>query len=293
MPAPAPDPNLSAHLQVLKTHCISCHSGYHSSWNDLVTDQDWIDSGLVNKNSPETSLIILISKNNPYSAGGTMPKVNNGYTVAQVNTLIAWINNMKDEAPAPSPAPAPAPAPSPSPTPGDGSFLIATNSSTRIGNAQYISSVLLDIFGSSISSEIEDSITKRVSAFGSPCGPYNDYLACDDIDSKSYDNPIYRNSTVAREGWRIKACKQSVISDSAVDNALSHIGRSVASAPNNTDLKSLYGLFNPGMEPSDAVITKLKAVSDKAQTLSASNKNRESWRYVLYTLCLDPIWQMY
>ncbi len=95
---PAPnqnDPSYQSYVKlansynIIKTRCFQCHS----QWQNLNTNQKWIDSGLVIKNNPENSLIINRLKN--FDPPGDMPSgANSALPNSEYITLTDWIETM-------------------------------------------------------------------------------------------------------------------------------------------------------------------------------------------------------
>lgn len=74
----------------LKKNCMSCHSGYHSSWTTFNTDQAWIESGLIESNDAYGSTLVIRLKN----MGGNMPKNNPQMSEEDFEKIIEWIDGL-------------------------------------------------------------------------------------------------------------------------------------------------------------------------------------------------------
>jgi hypothetical protein len=74
---------------IIKTRCFQCHS----QWQNLNSNQKWIDSGLVFKNNPESSSLINRLKN--FDPPGDMPSgANSAIPNDDYLTLVDWIESM-------------------------------------------------------------------------------------------------------------------------------------------------------------------------------------------------------
>ncbi len=78
--------------EVLKTNCISCHTGKHNSWESRQTEQAWVTSGLVNAGDAANSRLVTKLKNN----GGNMPKDNPQISDEDLAKIVDWINSIEN-----------------------------------------------------------------------------------------------------------------------------------------------------------------------------------------------------
>lgn len=76
--------------EVIQNRCINCHTGYHNSWNQYNSDQDWLDQGLVIKGDFRGSQIISRLQNE----GSDMPLFAAQIPEADYQLLKDWIENM-------------------------------------------------------------------------------------------------------------------------------------------------------------------------------------------------------
>lgn len=81
---------LDAAYTVLKNDCMSCHTGYHNSWNAYKTDLAWQNAGLVSPGSTAASTVYSRLKN----IGGDMPLLNPQISETERQTLETWITNL-------------------------------------------------------------------------------------------------------------------------------------------------------------------------------------------------------
>tara|TARA_R110000868_G_scaffold117600_15_gene312500 strand:+ start:7489 stop:7857 length:369 start_codon:yes stop_codon:yes gene_type:complete len=81
---------LDAAYTVLKNECMSCHTGYHNSWNTYKTDLAWQSAGLVNAGNPASSSVYFRLKN----VGGDMPQLNPQISETERQILDDWISQL-------------------------------------------------------------------------------------------------------------------------------------------------------------------------------------------------------
>lgn len=81
---------LNAAYTVLKNECMSCHTGYHNSWNAYKTDAAWQSAGLVVAGSTAASSVYGRLKN----VGGDMPLLNPQISDSERQTLETWITSL-------------------------------------------------------------------------------------------------------------------------------------------------------------------------------------------------------
>lgn len=81
---------LDAAYTVLKNECMSCHTGYHNSWNSYKTDTAWVNAGLVHAGSPTASSVYNRLKN----VGGDMPLLNPQISEVERQVLDTWISQL-------------------------------------------------------------------------------------------------------------------------------------------------------------------------------------------------------
>lgn len=75
---------------VIELNCISCHTGYHSTYASYKTSADWVSAGLVNAGDFENSYLILKLKN----YGGNMPLSGSELSSDDIATLRSWIESL-------------------------------------------------------------------------------------------------------------------------------------------------------------------------------------------------------
>ncbi|MGZ3691333.1 MAG: hypothetical protein ACXVAX_07505 [Pseudobdellovibrio sp.] len=169
----------------------------------------------------------------------------------------------------------------------------------RLGDRFYIESVLNEIFGPSIEPITNKYIYLPASSFGGPCDPYEQVrigstrteLAeprslCP--EGKGAANlPVIPSSQMMRQGYIAQACREITDNLNAVNFALANAVKSINNnAPvNEKNVTDVFHLFYPTKQPSPEVVEALSKIN--------SGKNEtKTWSKILYTLCIDPAWQI-
>lgn len=185
----------------------------------------------------------------------------------------------------------------PPPTSG-GNFLMETaNSRLRLGNRHFLASRLDQVFGPSQAVKFDTIIRSQPIHFGGPCDKHNGDFVKDGNDEilgecnerASSQSAIVPFPSSGRLAYMTRACDIASQSDAAIAYAVTRAtgsnttNRAVASA----DIDALHKLFYL-KSPSSDVKAALQAVADTAQ----QSGYIDSWRFVLFTLCSDPGWQI-
>lgn len=88
------DPNFSQAFSIIQNRCVNCHSSsIHDNWASLQDNNAWIDTGLIQRQSPETSYFVQRIIN----YGGTSSNMPQGGTPlpdAEYQHLLKWIDEM-------------------------------------------------------------------------------------------------------------------------------------------------------------------------------------------------------
>ena len=189
--------------------------------------------------------------------------------------------------------------------------------SVRMSDRYYVSSVLTNTFGPSVSGTLINYVKSKMDYFGGGCDQYdrnvNSALSClnDDCDNVSCSGSLVinnqiGNSSVIRQGWIMRSCEEIAGNDAAILFAVQNIynqaplivvvgsARPIGSltagtvpAPNNDSLVLAYALFYRSVAPNAAIISSLTDIASKETT-----NNFEKWRYVLLSLCTTSEWQI-
>jgi len=81
---------LNSAFNVINVRCISCHTGYHSTWSSYRTDAAWRTAGLVQNGNPMGSAVYSRLKN----VGGDMPLQNPQISDSERGLIETWINQL-------------------------------------------------------------------------------------------------------------------------------------------------------------------------------------------------------
>lgn len=185
-----------------------------------------------------------------------------------------------------------------------GVLQAAGNSRLRLGNRRFVSSKLNDLFGSVANTPVNEMVATKYGVFGGPCDKYRaDFSTyggiygvpkgdCDNIANSQ--SSVIAPNTAPRLALVNRVCNRILQEDTSVHNIVTKGFGSTspisARRPNDTDLQTLYGLFFTGRLADSTVISGLRGLSDKAQSLGYTNI--ESWRFSLIALCQSPDWQI-
>ncbi|MEQ1876887.1 MAG: hypothetical protein ABL958_09595, partial [Bdellovibrionia bacterium] len=131
----------------------------------------------------------------------------------------------------------------------------------------------------------------HVAEFGGPCDRFSasNYRCLTAESDKEVMAPVLPVSFAPREAYRIRACEEAVNSNLAVTFALSQAGLTANSAADQTNLAKAVELFYADPVP-QSVLTALADVHQS--TANDGGGALDSWRFVLYTICASPGWQI-
>lgn len=188
--------------------------------------------------------------------------------------------------------------------------IIETTYTPNIGDRFYIMSVLKDVFGPSAESVDTSSagsqIYSRISDFGTPCSPYEDYRILNNSNARARAHAdrlcefsdrtdrmsanIISNATASRQGYMINLCTALVENNTTRNYALVKINGANfsgnAPAVTRQKLINLYANFYRGRpEPSPGVIDSLEMIFQYESDLV------KAWKAALYAVCASNHWQ--
>jgi hypothetical protein len=196
-------------------------------------------------------------------------------------------------------------------TPNTNNYGNTTTSNTqlRLGDRKLVFSVMNQIFPNSSTAILNANVLNQVSYFGGSCDPYNrascPSTPCSDPNNKNscpyganyQDSHLYGAATIpsattASEALRIRSCEEILAQDAAVNEVRTSLGASTVNAPTRNHLKSIFQLFYDGKEPPVEVLNALEKVSIEARTNTTPAAALDGWRFVIYTVCISPEWQV-
>lgn len=174
----------------------------------------------------------------------------------------------------------------------------------RMNDRYYVSSLLLDVFGATANSIVNNYIKYRLDVFGGGCDQYEKNTDVNgtciseecNLISCSGANIIHNQigtSSAIRQGWLIRACEEITNADNAVLFTVRNIhdkqtlSKTTVPAPTADTLKMSYELFYRTGVANNSVISALTNIAATETT-----NNFEKWRYVLLSLCTTPEWQI-
>lgn len=88
------DPNFAQAYNIIQNRCVSCHSSsIHDPWADLKDNASWLDSGLIQRQDPDNS-ILLQRIINYGGASSNMPQGGSALPDSEYQHLVKWINEI-------------------------------------------------------------------------------------------------------------------------------------------------------------------------------------------------------
>lgn len=181
------------------------------------------------------------------------------------------------------------------------SLLAETKKNLVLADRYLVVSILTDIFGPVAKELSREDIFKKPHVFGGPCDMYSqirveesDVLAADPDTlcpggRGAFAARYHGTANMLRVAHTGYACHKITNNETAMSYALSNIyKKSAVSEPDLEKIEVAFNLFNPEKKPSNQVLNALKSVG-------ASSKNNDitkKWSLILYTLCVDPAWQV-
>jgi len=172
--------------------------------------------------------------------------------------------------------------------------IVVEVNGTRIGTREYVASVFENVFGESaeVSAIIDILVVKNITIFGGSCDNYNTSKCPLTTGRARFDASETPAAYPPREGLRVRACEEITNLDSAISYVVGeHLDiPSVSTEPSEVAVRKLYSIFYPGQDPSSEVVDSLLAIATDAKQRSYPTK--DSWRFIILTLCLSPDWQV-
>ncbi len=316
-------PQAKSAFDVAKTYCLNCHNNGVGgpTWGNIQTAEElntfaYNGSSRIVPGDSASSILMMRIKFGP--GDQSMPPSGESFTVEHYTILRDWIQGLPPLALPPPPPPTP-------PPPGGGALGVAKSNreKLRLGDRRFVASVLTGIFGTSVKPTTDSLILSRLTKFGGACDEADSFAhlypvvtRCDDpginltskqvnVDLENIYAPRIPVSTLDREGFRVAACRQILLGDNtALIKGIERVrGNSdlafLDSTPMMTEseIQKAYALFYPGRSVKPRILSALMSVSAAAQqsgleSVGGNGTKFESWRFVFYTLCKSPEWQL-
>ena len=274
-------------LQVMVGSCFSCHSSGQFKFN-FTTEAEFIYSGYAVPGDINASSIVSTVKyhNGSTNPNGPQDMPEEGYeefTLASYNKLKVWVENL---------APLDPNAPS-------------RFRRERIANKDYISSVMIDIFGPTAQAPANEFILANSNAFSGACDLYEsskegrtprvlkdacqgyEFVASATAQPKVDDIflDMIGTANVLRSGWLINACEVMTEASTRISFARNKAGVS-REGPSLNNVSKAYELFYPGESMPTELGPRLMDVANLAST------QNDKWENVFLTVCMSPAWQV-
>ena len=84
-----------AAYSVLNSQCISCHTGYHQSWGNYITEADWIADRLIVEGDATNSYLIQRIRNCGTGQDADMPNTGDSISRTECAAIKDWINSIR------------------------------------------------------------------------------------------------------------------------------------------------------------------------------------------------------
>lgn len=170
----------------------------------------------------------------------------------------------------------------------------------RLADRFLVISILTEVFGPSATDITKEDLFNKPHVFGGACDLY-EQIRIEKSDVKAADPetvcPNGRGSFSAkhlgtanllRVAHTTRVCRKLVADKKALAFALSEIYKTESVAkPDNLKIEKAFNLFNPDKKASEVIFKALKSVGK-----SAKGDDLKEWSLILYTLCIDPAWQI-
>lgn len=107
------------------------------------------------------------------------------------------------------------------------------------------------------------------------------------------DALVHPLPSVPRRGLITKTCQEVLsINDSVMNVLVQATINQPTSPPSEVNIQKLFNTMNPTIPINPAVTNKLIALHQEAE-INKSLPPLEAWRFVIYTLCISPTFEMY
>lgn len=279
-------------MGVVKSKCLSCHSSdINGNFALLQTESAWLNSGFITSGDIFSSSLYLSLKD--ANAGGTMPKNLPALSTSEIKIVKDWIENVQVN---------------------NSGF---TGISVRMGNRNYVNSVINHVFGKSNTTAVqggvkyktlsEKKILYNLSSFQGSCDIYsvrvNSLVSltinrppdlnddwCPNAVNRAGDvtTPIIGRTNSIRHGFLTQVCEGQVDHVPSLDYALTtHHGWVSGDLPlTNQNLEKAFQSFYPEKPIPDVFRTALLGVA------STTANNKDKWKWIYLTICLSSEWQV-
>ncbi len=266
----------SVYLITSKT-CIPCHvniqAPFHAS-SDLTTAYLAAKSRVSWANVPSSKLIMKIQdghcgNNNCKTDGSEMTKAINFWKAYEMSEIAD----------------------------GGTSSSQGSDSTLPLSGRRFVQTRLDDIFGPTVVAATSGLIANSIGSFGGPCDKYKkdfnggpNYGDCKAIAESQAS--LIGPAAPSRQSLIIRACEMIAQNDSAIKMAVTNaIGSDMTSRlPTQGEIQSLYELFYTGKIASTEALKSYNSVSLAVQ--QKAYPALDSWRFVLFTMCSSPDWQI-
>lgn len=143
-------------------------------------------------------------------------------------------------------------------------------------------------YSSSIVSKVRYLIKEQPGSFGGTCAFVHENCLGRDIDGALAS--MLPSMNVVRKGYLLRLCGEITMNNTAVANILSKVSFSEATQASELEINKLVELFYFGrtvdQKTKDGLVDIFKIAKSKGMS------NRDAWRFVFYSLCTAPLFEM-
>jgi hypothetical protein len=170
----------------------------------------------------------------------------------------------------------------------------------RLADRFLVISILTEVFGPSVAEITREDIFNKPHVFGGACDLY-EQIRIEKSDNKAADPEtlcpngrgafsakLLGTANLLRVAHTTRVCRKLVADKKAMAFALDKIFKTESIIkPDDLKIEKAFNLFNPEKIPTSQVLNALKSVGN-----SVKSSHTTEWSLILYTLCIDPAWQV-
>ena len=161
----------------------------------------------------------------------------------------------------------------------------------QVSDRQYVTSVLLSVFGETDRGYIEHNVLFRPE-YGGGCDRFevseinNNWEFPQTACHNGLTDNVVASSNPGRYAMTMKTCEGLINSGSSFNHVMNQVhSNGQVMAPTAASVKKLYGLFYIQQSPTSDVVRAL-------MELSENQSPTDGWKRVLIAVCISPEWQI-
>jgi hypothetical protein len=169
-----------------------------------------------------------------------------------------------------------------------------------LGGRRFLISKFKELFLGEGSSQEEiqintiiDALKNEAGFLGGKATHYEIYTSPSIVDKQEdADALVHPSASVPRRGLITKACQEILSFDDAVENVLLKSGLSESSLGDEANIGHLFTTINPTVTINSSVSSTLINIYSQAVN-NQKLTNKEAWKFVIYTLCVAPTFELF